>query len=76
MAVPHNDVLELTSLVQRIVDESGDSLGFDALAWTAHWLARPLPALGGAHPADFMETVEGRALVKQLIMRMQSGAYA
>lgn len=71
---PH-DVSSLAALVQRVVDESGDPTGFDASAWTVRWLGRPNPALGGACPAEYMATPEGRALVETLIMRMQSGAY-
>lgn len=70
------DVSALAALVQRVVDESGDPVGFDALAWTTRWLHRPVPALGGACPVEYMATPEGRALVETLLMRMQSGAYS
>lgn len=70
------DVSELASLVQRVVAESGDPVGFDAFAWTTRWLGRSVPALGGACPAEFMGTSEGRALIATLVMRMQSGAYS
>ena len=68
-------VSALASLVQRVVEESGDPEGFDALAWTSRWLRRPEPALGGDRPAQYMSTVEGRELIKTLILRMQSCAY-
>jgi uncharacterized protein (DUF2384 family) len=71
---PH--VLALAALAQRLVDESGDPENFDALTWTMSWLHRPLPALGGARPADHMGTSQGRALVETLVARMQSGAYS
>lgn len=71
-----DDVSTLATFVQRIVDESGDPSGFDALAWTRRWLAGPCPALGGARPVDHITTPEGRALVETLILRMQSGAYS
>jgi uncharacterized protein (DUF2384 family) len=70
------DVSALAALVQRIVDESGDPVCFDAVAWTTRWLGRPLPALGGARPAEYMATPEGRAVIETLILRMQSGAYS
>ena len=77
MSVPDPcDVSALATLVQRIVDESGDPSGFNALAWTTRWLNRPLPALGGARPAEYMASPEGRTLVEALILRMQSGAYS
>lgn len=66
----------LVGQVQAMVDESGDPMGFDAPAWTATWLDRPLPALGGRKPAEFMDTAEGQQLVSSLLARMQSGAYA
>ncbi len=37
------------------------------------WLRQPIPALGGACPAEYMATPDDRALVEALIMRMQSG---
>jgi uncharacterized protein (DUF2384 family) len=70
------DVSALAALVQRVVDDSGDPVGFNALAWTTRWLHRPVPALGGACPAEYMATPESRSLVETLIMRMQSGAYS
>ena len=33
-----DDITALTTLVQRMVDESGDSVGFNAQAWLNHWL--------------------------------------
>ncbi len=77
MRVPKSrHVSALAKVVQRIVAESGNPVGFDALSWTQRWLERPAPALGGARPADYMSTSEGRAVVEALIMRMQSGAYS
>lgn len=74
--VDARDVSALAALVQRIVNESGDPAGFDALVWTKRWLHRPAAALGGSCPAKYMTTPEGRALVESTIMRMQSGAYS
>ena len=34
------------------------------------------PALGGKTPNEFMGTEDGRALIENLISRMQSGAYS
>ncbi len=66
----------LAAVVRRIVDESGDPAGFDALAWTLQWVHAPVPALGGATPLDCMRSAEGRALVETLVLRLQSGAYS
>ena len=73
--IDSRDVQELAALVQRMVDESGDPVGFDAHAWTTRWLHRPLPALGGVCPVEYMKTPDDRAIVKTLILSMQSGAY-
>ncbi|WP_254504142.1 type II RES/Xre toxin-antitoxin system antitoxin [Duganella vulcania] len=72
-------VLGLAALigkVQAMVEESGDPTGFDAAHWLADWLAKPLPALGGATPVSYMDTFEGQKLVAELLSMMQSGAYA
>ncbi|MHB8415293.1 MAG: antitoxin Xre/MbcA/ParS toxin-binding domain-containing protein [Acidiferrobacteraceae bacterium] len=66
----------LVGQVKAIVAQSGDPAGFDADRWVAAWLDRPLPALGGARPADFMDTMEGQKLITQLLAQSQSGAYA
>lgn len=62
--------------VERIVQESGETDGFDAARWLASWLDRPHPALSGQKPAELLDATEGRAAVSALIGRMQSGAYA
>lgn len=67
---------KLIGQVQAMVEESGDPEGFDARAWTARWLKEPLAAFGGARPVDFMDTMEGQALVSDALARIQSGAYA
>jgi len=69
-------VASLIGQVQAMVDESGDPTGFDAARWVADWLAKPLPALGGATPASYMDTFEGQKLVAELLSMSQSGAYA
>jgi putative toxin-antitoxin system antitoxin component (TIGR02293 family) len=69
-------VASLIGKVQTMVEESGDASGFDAARWLANWLAKPLPALGGATPASYMDTFEGQKLVAELLSMIQSGAYA
>lgn len=69
-------IASLIGKVQTMVDESGEPTGFDAALWVAAWLARPLPALGGATPASYMDTFEGQKLVAELLSMSQSGAYA
>jgi putative toxin-antitoxin system antitoxin component (TIGR02293 family) len=66
----------LVGQVQVMVEQSGDPRGFDPAKWVADWLDRPLPALGGRCPADYMDTSEGQELISSLLVKMQSGAYA
>jgi putative toxin-antitoxin system antitoxin component (TIGR02293 family) len=69
-------VQTLIHLVQTMVEQSGIPDGFDAPRWVSTWLAQPLPALGGAAPASYMDTFEGQKLVSELLAMSQSGAYA
>lgn len=66
----------LISQVKTMVTESGDPEGFNAAQWLGEWLGRPLPALGGKKPNEFMDTVAGQGIVARLLAQMQSGAYA
>ncbi len=69
-------IARLVGQVDAIVRRSGNPDGFDAARWTASWLERPLPALGGRAPAELMDTIEGQKLVANLLARLESGAYA
>jgi putative toxin-antitoxin system antitoxin component (TIGR02293 family) len=68
-------MMVLFGQVESMVAESGRPDGFEASTWTASWLDRPLSALGGQRPGELMDTADGRALVSDLLARMQSGAY-
>jgi len=68
--------VKLVGQLAAIVQESGNSEGFDAAAWMSRWLNEPVPALGGARPIDLMDTMEGQALVSTTLGQLQSGAYA
>ena len=72
-------VLGLASLigqVQTMVDRSGNPEAFDAAKWVAGWMERPLPALGGMRPAEYLDTIAGQNLISDLLSMMESGAYA
>lgn len=69
-------VIKLIGQVQAIVEQSGDATNFDAAQWFAQWLDKPLPALGGDRPVNYIDTSEGRELLSRLIAMAQSGAYA
>lgn len=66
----------LVGQVEVMVKQSGNPEGFDAGRWVGEWLQRPLPALGGKKPAEFMDTMEGQNLVARFLAQSQSGAYA
>ena len=65
----------LVGQIQAIVDESGDPVGFDAVAWMSRWLTEALPALDGVAPLELLDTMEGQGLVASILARVQSGAY-
>lgn len=69
-------VVRLIGQVDSMVRESGDPSGFDAPRWTAEWLQRPHPALGGRAPGELLDTADGRSLVADLLAQQQSAAYA
>lgn len=67
---------KLVGQIEAMVEESGDPVGFDAPEWLSRWLREPMPALGGDRPIDFLDTMEGQALVSRALSQIQSGAYA
>jgi putative toxin-antitoxin system antitoxin component (TIGR02293 family) len=69
-------IARLIGLTQSLVQDSAGPEEFDAAKWVAAWLDRPLPALGGKRPGEFMDTADGRTLVADLLAQQQSGAYA
>ena len=69
-------VAKLVGQLEAMIQESGDLSGFDAGAWMARWLTEPLPAFGGARPADLIDTMEGQNLVSSALAKVQSGAYS
>lgn len=67
---------QLVDLVSRMVEESGNPEGFDAGKWLGSWLSEPHPALGGVPPGSYLDTHMGIELVRDLLLRAQSGAYS
>jgi uncharacterized protein (DUF2384 family) len=67
---------KLVGQLGATIQDSGDPTNFDARAWMARRLAEPLPAFGGARPADFMDNMEGQGLVSAALAKIQSGADA
>lgn len=68
-------LMRLVGQMESMAQGMEDVEGFDARAWTSHWLREPVPALGGATPLDYMGTMEGQALVSDILARSESGAY-
>ncbi len=68
-------IARLVGQAQNLVQESGGPALFDAGRWVGDWLQKPLPALDGKAPGELMDTVDGRALVSDLLAQQQSGAY-
>jgi putative toxin-antitoxin system antitoxin component (TIGR02293 family) len=66
----------LIDQVQAMVEDSGDPTGFDAAEWLGRWIEKPLPALGGKKPAEYLSTVTGQNMLSDLLNQMQHGAYA
>lgn len=66
----------LMGQVAAMLEHSGDLKGFDVARWVGEWLERPVPALGGGRPADYMDTLTGQELVSSLIVQSQVGAFA
>ena len=68
-------LVQLVGQVQAIVEESGNLDEFDAPAWLAQWLCRPVPALGGVEPIEYLDTMEGQSVLSRLFYQMQYGVY-
>jgi putative toxin-antitoxin system antitoxin component (TIGR02293 family) len=69
---------KLIGQVETMLEESGDPermKDFDAARWLTHWMEEPIPALGGAAPAAYMDTIEGQEMISKLLATMQTGAY-
>lgn len=71
-----DDIATLSVVVQRMVDESGEPVGFDARSWLDHWLLTWMPALGNRRPLDVLKEPGGLDVVQSVLMRTQSGAYS
>lgn len=61
--------------VEMAVRESGRPEGFDADIWLKRWLYKPIGALGGRMPAEYMESPEGVEVISNLIGQIQHSVY-
>jgi len=69
-------LMKLIGQVATMIAESGEPTGFDAARWVGEWIHKPNPALGAVRPAELMDTVQGQKIVSDLLLKMQTGAYA
>jgi putative toxin-antitoxin system antitoxin component (TIGR02293 family) len=60
---------------EALVRDCGDPEGFEASLWLAGWLQQPQGALGGARPARYLDTADGRDQLSRLIGAQGSGSY-
>lgn len=67
---------KLVGQVEAMVEDAGESDGFDAPEWLSVWLREPLPALGGVKPIDLLDTIEGQALLSKTLSQIQSATFA
>ncbi len=67
---------KLVGQVEVMVRESGNPEGFDAGKWLNTWLNKPIGALNGRKPVEFMDTAEGQGIVSNLLAQIQHGVYA
>lgn len=67
---------KLIGQIEAMTAGADGAEGFDAAAWLFQWISEPLPAFGGKKPIDFLDTMEGQALVSNTLAQIQSGAYA
>lgn len=70
------DIDSLTTLVQRMVEEAGDTAGFDAHLWLQEWMSQPLPALNNRCPKDVLGELGGFDLVQSTLLRIRAGAFS
>lgn len=70
------DIISLAALVQRMVEESGNPIGFDSQAWLEDWLASLVPALGNRRLLDFLNEPGGVEVVRSILLRAQDGVYS
>ena len=70
------EINSLAALVQRMVNESGETTGFDARSWLDHWLTGVVPALGDRRPLDVLNEPGGLEVLRSLLLQAQYGAFS
>lgn len=71
-----SSLLEVKERLQSAIAADGNaSAEFDLDQWLREWLDRPQPALGGARPAQLLESPEGPESVRKVLGSLLSGTY-
>lgn len=66
----------LVKMIEDMLPEGrAEATGFDSAKWVAQWLDCPQPALAGKTPTAYLDTADGRAIVRRLLGAIGSGAY-
>lgn len=63
-------------LLELIAEQSGHPTDDAMPAWLHHWVAHPVPALGGARPSELVDTPDGLEQVRRTLLRIVHGTYA
>jgi uncharacterized protein (DUF2384 family) len=63
--------------VEAMVEESisVDPADFGSGRWLGQWLRLPMPALGGASPASYLDTAERQKVVLRILSMVRGGSY-
>lgn len=69
-------LMTMIGRVDAMVLSMDASIEFDAARWLGSWLNSPLPALGGARPGSYLDTMTGQEMLAALLEMARSGAYA
>ncbi|GAD20365.1 hypothetical protein [Acidovorax sp. MR-S7] len=72
----NEDITSLTALVQRMVDESGNSQGFDIRACLEHGLVSLISGLGQRRPLGVLKEPGGLELLRGMLLQAQSGTFS
>lgn len=66
----------LVKMVEDDLPQSPEVTDFDAAVWVRQWLETPQPAIKGATPASYLDTDDGRNVVRRLLGNLLAGTYA
>ena len=58
------------------MEESGDTISFDATRWIGWWHDHPIAALDGATPSEFVGILTGQKLPSEVPLQSQAGVFA